>query len=148
MPIEQQIQTDIISAMKSGDKAKTEALRYVKSVLKNEQIKKGQNLTDEEVIKVLQKEVAKRQEAVTFALKANRADAAKANKNEINILSAYLPAELSDIDLRHAIEEIIAQNKDLPRGPLTGKIMGTLKGQASGKRIVSLLEDILFKSNI
>lgn len=101
------VKKDLIDAMKSQDKFKLDCIRMLKSAIQNETIEKKRDLTDEEVIAVIKREVKKRNSSIEEYTKFNKLDTAESLKREIEILSIYLPEELSDEDLTKIIDEVI-----------------------------------------
>jgi uncharacterized protein YqeY len=123
-------------AMKAQDARRVSTLRLINSALKNADIEaRGQGkgpLTDEEALPVLQKMIKQRQESVELYDKGNRPELAQQERDEIAIISAYLPKQMSDIEagsvISALVHEINAQGlKDM------GKVMSALKERYAGK---------------
>ncbi len=123
-------------AMKARDERRVSTLRLVNSTLKNADIEaRGQGkppLGDPEVLAVLQKMIKQRQESVELYDKGGRAELAAAEREEIAIISAYLPKQMSDDEVSKAISAIIAETgaagiKDM------GKVIGALKAKYAGQ---------------
>ena len=123
-------------AMKAGDARRVSTLRLVNSALKNADIEaRGQGkppLTDEELLSLLQKMIKQRQESVELYQKGGRADLVAQEQGEIDIITGYLPAQMSDIEagsvIQALVHEINAQTmKDM------GKVMAALKERYAGK---------------
>jgi len=110
----EQITKDLTSAMKEKDAFKLSVLRMLKSALKNEEINKKAPLTDDEVLSVIKKQVKTRKDSKDEYLKYNREDLANDLQKEIEILSAYLPEELSEEEIIKIIDETI--NEINPEG--------------------------------
>ena len=134
------LRDDINNALKEAMKAKNEravsTLRMVNSTLKNADIEaRGQAkppLGDAEVLSILQKMIKQRQESVELYQKGNRADLVKQEHEEIAIISAYLPKQMSEAEMAAAIEGAIkdtgaAGMKDM------GKVIGVLRGKYAGQ---------------
>ena len=105
----EQIKNDLVSAMKNQDKFKTSVLRMLKSAVQAETINKKHELNDDEVIAVIKKQVKVRNSSLEEYKNYNRADMVKNLEEEINILSAYLPEELTSEELIKIIDEIILE---------------------------------------
>lgn len=108
----EQIKKDLVEAMKSGDKFKLSVIRMLKSALQNEEINLGGNgsgLNDDQVLTVIKREVKKRNGSIEEYTKYNKLDAVEDLKKEVEILSAYLPEEMSEEELNTHIDEIIAE---------------------------------------
>ncbi|MDE5539349.1 MAG: GatB/YqeY domain-containing protein [Bacilli bacterium] len=122
------IAEDLKNAMKSGDKFKLSVLRMLKSALHLESISKNHDLTDEEVIAVIKKQVKTRKDSKTEFEKYNKLDEVKNLEQEIEILNVYLPAEMSEEEVNKVIEEVFANVK--PEGMKDmGKIMKELNAK-------------------
>ncbi len=117
----EQINNELKQAMKTGDKFKLSVLRMLKSSLQAEQINKKGDLTEEEIIAVIKKQVkvrtASRDEYATY----NRQDLVDNLNKEIEILKVYLPAELSEEEITKIIEDVFAEIK-----PTSIKDMGMI----------------------
>ena len=138
-----QVRKDLTDAMKSGDKFKLNVIRMLKSALTNEEINLGGNgsgLTDDQVLTVIKREVKKRNGSIEEYTKYNKMDVVEDLKKEVEILSVYLPEEMSDEELNKHIDEIITEIgaesiKDMGRvmKELTAKYASQIDmGKASG----------------
>jgi len=138
--------------MKAAMKAKEEGkvrlsvIRLARAAIKNSEIDKRQEFSDEQVIDILAREVKMRRDAIEEFAKAARPDKVEALQGEIAILMEYLPQQLSEGEIRQMVQEIIsevgAQNpKDI------GKVMGVLaprtKGLADGKQVNLIVREFL-----
>lgn len=135
------INNDLVASMKAQEKFKTSVLRMLKSALKNEEINKKNNLTDDEVLCVIKKQVKMRRDAKEEYISYNRLDLADSLNKEIDILSDYLPKELSQNEIEKIVDDIINEIK--PDG-MKGmgaviKSVGTKYGAAVDMALVSKL---------
>lgn len=122
----EKITKDLTDAMKSRDNFKLSVLRMLKSNLKNEEINKKSALTDEEVLTVIKKQVKMRKDSKEEYTNYNRLDLAEALEKEIEILSVYLPKELTKEEIESIIDELIIELK--PEGiKEMGKIIKAVK---------------------
>lgn len=144
--LRQQLQADQIQALKNHDKVKLETLRYVLSEIKNKEIEKnppaGEELSDEDTLTTLQKISKRLEEAIASFIKANRQDLAKEYQDQLDIIKVYLPAKLTDEQLREAVEKIKAENQDaIKKNPkaIIGICMKQLRGKAEPEKIMKLL---------
>lgn len=130
------INTAVKEAMKAKDERKLSTLRMVNSTIKNADIEaRGQGkppLSDAELLSVLQKMIKQRQEAVELYDKGGRADLATQERDEIAVISAYLPKQMSEDDVKAAIASVIAETKAAGIKDM-GKVIGALKGKYAGK---------------
>lgn len=98
--LRQKIQENLIRALKEKDEKTLSILRFLMAQIKNKEIDKKQLLTDEEIVAILKKQVKELSEAKTLFQKGGRADLVSQNEEQIKILSAYLPQEISDEELK------------------------------------------------
>ena len=105
----EQVQKDLTNAMKEKDTFKLSVLRMLKSALKNEEINKKSALTDDEVLNVIKKQVKTRKDSKEEYTKYNRLDLANDLQKEIEILTTYLPEELSEEEIIKIIDETIKE---------------------------------------
>jgi uncharacterized protein YqeY len=129
-----EINNALKEAMKAGDKRRVSTLRLVNAeILKREtSAAERVTLTDAEILDVMGKMIKQRQESLEIYDKAGRADLAAQEREEIEIISAYLPKHLSDLEAGHAISELI---KELEAATLKdmGRTMTALKDRYAGR---------------
>jgi len=141
--LKERIEQDLKEALKNREAEKVSTLRMLLSSLHNQEIEKRDQLTDEEIVSVIEKEIKKRQEAVEAYQQANREELAKKEEDELELLRNYLPPQLSDEELEDIIKRVIGESPGLPEGPLTGKVMQQVKGQAESRRVVETIKRLL-----
>ena len=128
----EQILNDLVRAMKSQDKEKLLVMRSIKSAMQLEEINLKRNLNDDEVIGVISKQIKTRKESIIEFEKGNRQDLIDATQKEIDILSAYLPEQLSEDELNKIIDDVFEQVQ--PTSPKDmGKIMSVITPLVRGK---------------
>lgn len=147
--LKSRIEDDLKSAMLSGNSAVVDTLKMVKSAVLYKEVELGNReagLTDEQVIEVLTKEAKKRLEASAMYADAGRADQAAAEKAEYEIISAYLPTQMSEEELQTLVDEVVAATPDATIKDM-GKIIGAVKARAGatadGSRIAQLVKQKL-----
>lgn len=129
---------DMKAAMKSGDAIALSTLRMARTALTNKRIELGRDLSDEDVITVLQREVKQRREAEAQYRDANRAELADKERAEIAVLERYLPAQLTDDELDQLVRDAVAKSGAAgmaDMGKVMGALMPTLGGRADGTRV-------------
>jgi len=148
MSLKQQIDADIKKAMLAKSKEELEALRSIKSMILLAETEKGgaADISDDAENKLLMKAAKQRKESADIFKQQNREDLAARELFQLDIISRYLPKQLSDDELRTAIESIIREAG--AKGPQDmGKVMGIaskkLAGQADGKVISEMVKKIL-----
>jgi len=164
--LKQDIQNAVNQALKSGDHLVSETLRMAlasvltkekdkrykiskeKPELKEEELIKESELTDEQIIEVVSSEIKKRKDAIVLYEKGNRPELADKEKKEIEILKKYLPEQMSEEELKKIIEESINKTgakemKDM------GKVMADLnpkiKGKADSGEVSKIVKELLSK---
>lgn len=134
MGLKETLKNDLTEAIRSSDKVVSGTIRMVLTAITNEEVsgKEARTLSDDEIITVLSREAKKRREAAEEFGKAGRADKAAEEKAEGEVIARYLPAQLSEDDLKQLIASAIAATG--AAGPADmGKVMGAIKSQIAGK---------------
>jgi uncharacterized protein YqeY len=136
--LKRRIDQDLKDALKKRDTLRLNVLRMLKSEIGYKEIEKGSGLSDEEVISVLSSSIKRRKESVEQFQKGGREDLASREKAEAELVSRYLPEQLSQEDLRRIIGQAIEQLK--PTGPsglglVMKEIMPKVRGRADGKMV-------------
>lgn len=142
------IKTDLTAALKQKEETKSSTLRFLLAAIQNKEIelKKRGQLTDEEVVAVIQKQVEEHQESIDAYKKGNREDLVKKEEAELAILKTYLPQELPPSELEKIVKATIQEVK--ASGPQDfGKVMGAViakvKGRADGKTVAETVKRLL-----
>ena len=132
MDFTDQIKQDMYSAMKSGDKIRTNILRTLLSSLKGKQIEKKGSLNEEEYFGVIKRFVKQLKEAADAYQKAGRLELAEKETLELNILKKYLPEIFSEEQTINLVKEVIAQTSANNLSDM-GKVMSAVMQQSNGK---------------
>ena len=133
---------DLTQAMKNQDKETLSVLRMVKGAMQLEEINVKHELTDDEMISVLAKQIKTRKESIEEFKKGNRQDLIDKTQSEIDILSKYMPEQLSQEEIEKVIND--AFSKVNPTGPSDmGKIMGIVSPLLKGKADMSLVSKLI-----
>jgi uncharacterized protein YqeY len=138
------LQGDLNSARKSQDKAGTLLLSTVLSEVKNKKIELRREPADADVIDVLRKAIKRRRESVEMYTKGARQDLADKEMAEATALEKYLPAQVSDEELRAAVRAAIAGGAT-QIGAVMGKVLPQFKGRAEGGTINAIAREELSK---
>ena len=138
----EKILADLVAAMKNQDKETLAVLRMVKGAMQLEEINLKHELTDDEVLTVLVKQIKTRKESIVEFEKGNRTDLIEATNKEIEILNKYMPEQLSDDEVMAIIDEAFAEikpesNKDM------GKIMAYVNPKLKGKTDMGKVSQII-----
>ena len=138
------LQGDLNSARKSQDKAGTLLLSTVLSEIKNKKIELRREPADVDVIEVLRKSIKRRRESVELYTKGGRKDLADKETAEATALEKYLPAQVTDDELRAAVRAAIAGGAT-QIGAVMGKVLPQYKGRADGSTISAIAREELSK---
>ncbi|MGJ9381691.1 hypothetical protein CR203_01045 [Salipaludibacillus neizhouensis] len=137
---------DMKDAMRSKDKQRLSVIRSVKASIQNESINKGEELTEDEILTILNREMKQRNESLQEFEQANREDLVQKTKVDIDILTEYMPSQLSDEELQlvvnDTIQEVGAKSK-ADMGKVMGAIMPKVKGRSDGSKIRQQVEQSL-----
>ena len=135
------IKEQVTAAMKGGDKDTALTLRSIVSTLHNERIKKGDELSDEEVIKALKTEIKKRDEAYEAFKEAGREDSAANEEREKKLIQTFLPQQMSEADLDAIIDGVIKEAPDPSNfGLLMKAVMEKVGSSSDGATVSALLK--------
>ncbi len=148
MSLHQRLDDDLKRAIKSSDKLKTSVLRMVKAAIKNRQVEKQRELSEEEIISVILTLSKQRRESIELFTKGGREDLADKEKQEISILQSYLPSQLTQEELDRLIIESIQESsaegvKDI--GKVMRLLMPKVKSTADGKMVNQRVKELLEK---
>ena len=144
MSLFEQVQTELVAAMKAKDKLRLSTLRLLKTALHNKKVEKGADaaLDEPEEMAVVKMLVKQRHEAAGEFRKGGREAAAKKEEDEAAVLEAYLPAAVSEDAIQAAVEEVVTQTgaatpKDM--GKVMGPVMAKFKGENVDGKLVNKL---------
>ena len=129
---------DLMEAMKNQDKETLSVLRMVKGAIQLEEINTKKNLSDDEVIGVLAKQIKTRKESIAEFEKANRVELIEQTNKEIEILNRYMPEQLSEEEVLKVIDEVFEEVKPESKKDM-GKIMGIINPKLKGKADMSFV---------
>lgn len=146
MSLPQQVRDDMTAAWRGGETRRRDILRLLIAALDNARIAAGGELTDDEAVQTLQREAKQRRDSIEQYRAGGRDDLADGEQEELDVIAAYLPAPLSDEELRAAASEVIAELGAAGPGD-TGRVMKSLMqrvaGRADGRRVNELVRELL-----
>ena len=130
--IKNRINDDVKAAMRSKDKERLGALRLIQAAFKQKEVDERIELNDEQTLAILDKMAKQHRDSIAQFKQANRDDLVEVEQKELDIIEEYLPAQLSEDEIKTFIEDAISKTgadsiKDM------GKVMGVLKGQLQGR---------------
>ena len=146
MSIQAQLMDDLKAAMKSRDAVKVGTIRMLRAQLKDAQIAKREDLSEEEEMLALRTAAKRRREAIEMYRKSSREDLLEKEKAELDIISGYLPKQLSKEEIEPIAARVIAEVgaatiRDV--GKVMGPLMKQLKGKADGKLVQQIARSLL-----
>ena len=142
--LKDQLKKDLTDSIKSHNQVISGTLRMALTAITNEEVsgKEARVLSDDEIITVLSREAKKRREAAEEFAKANRPDKAAEEKAEGEVIAKYLPAQLSEDDIKKMIAAAVASTGAAGPGDM-GKVMGAIKPQIAGKADGALVSSLV-----
>ena len=146
MSLKEQLKEDLKTAMRDKEVVKRDSIRAINTMIKQIEVDERRELDDDEVIKLIQRGIKQREEAISQYKAASRDDLVQKEQEQVDVFMLYLPKQLSDEELESGMKEIIVQTaattiKDM------GKVMGIatkkFAGVADGKRINEMVKKLL-----
>jgi uncharacterized protein len=136
MSLRDKLMEDVKAAMKGGDKPRLSTIRLIQAALKDKDIEargqgKGQ-LTDEDLMGLMQKMVKQRQESITIYTQAGRNELAAGEQAEVDVISSYLPKQMDDAGMKAAIDAAVAEAGAASMKDM-GKVVAILKAKHAGQ---------------
>ena len=145
MALLEQLSKDMVVSMKNKDSFSLGVIRMAKGAIQLEAINKKKELTDEEIVAVLSKQIKIRNDSISEFTKANRMDLVEQNKKEIEILNKYMPEQLSETEVNRIIDEAFTKlnptNKDM--GLIMKEVSPKLKGKADMSKVNAIIKEKL-----
>lgn len=144
--LKQNIEQQIIESLKGGDQLRLSTLRFLLSAIKNEEIAKQREATDEDVVAVVQKQVKQHHESIEAFENGGRPELASKERDEMAILNKFLPQQLQEEELRKIVEEVITtfpENEKNNFGKAMGAVMARVKGRAGGDLVSKVVKESL-----
>ena len=150
MALLEQLNKDMVTSMKNKDSFALGVIRMAKGAIQLESINKKKELTDEDVVSVISKQIKMRNDSITEFSKANRTDLVEQNKKEIEILSKYMPEQLSLDEVNKILDDAFAQinptsSKDM--GLIMKEVTPKLKGKADMGQVTANIKERIAKIN-
>ena len=150
MALLEQLSKDMVEAMKNKDSFTLGVIRMAKGAIQLEGINKKKELTDEDVVSVISKQIKMRNDSISEFTKANRTDLVEQNKKEIEILSKYMPEQLSLDEVNKILDEAFAlinptTSKDM--GLIMKEVTPKLKGKADMGQVTANIKERIAKIN-
>ncbi len=144
--IEQRLEADLKEAMRSRDALRTSTIRLARAALKNLEIERRRPLSEAEAVEVLMREAKRRREAIESFTRGGRDDLAQKEQLELALLLGYIPAMLSEDELRRLVAEVAAEigaKGEKEFGRLMGQVMRRVGGRAEGRAVEQVVRESL-----
>ena len=148
MLLKDQLMEDLKVAMKEKDVVRKTTITMLRAAIKQVEVDQRVDLGDENVIQIIAKQVKQKRAAIEEFEKADRQDLVDEAHQEIKVLEAYLPEQLSEEELKQLITEAIAETgaaSPKEMGKVISLVSGKTTGRADGKLIATLVKEILSK---
>ena len=146
MGLKAQLLQDMKDAMRARDKLRLSTIRMINSLIKNAEIEKRGELTDDEIIQLLMKYAKQRKEAIEMYEKGGRQDLVEKEKAELAVVESYLPKQMSEEEIRELVKEAIeATGASSPKdiGKVMQHVMPKVKGRADGSVVNKIVREML-----
>lgn len=147
MNLVQQLDQDMKTALRNKDKERLSVIRMVRASIKKAEIdKRPHTLSDEDVMEVILREIKQRKDSLSEYEKAGRMDLAEKERSELEVLQVYLPAQLTEDEVRAIVQETVQEvgaTSKADMGKVMGAIMPKVKGKADGKLVNRLVQQAL-----
>jgi uncharacterized protein YqeY len=148
MGLKERLISDMKEAMKAKDKVKLSTIRMINSLIKNAEIEKKGELTDDEIVSLLMKYAKQRRESIQMYEKGGRQDLVEKEREELSIVESYLPEQMSEEEIRELVEEAVRETgakslKDM--GTVMKYLMPKVKGKAEGSLVNRIVREVLEK---
>lgn len=143
MSIRQQLQDELKIAMKERQEDRLSTLRMLWSQIRNSEIDKKHELTDDEILEVVGRSVKQLKDSINDFNTGGRTDLVAKTQAEVDLLQTYLPAQLSDEELRAIVIKVLSENNLTDAGKAMGAVMKEVKGKADGNRVRQMVGEII-----
>ena len=146
MTLKDRLTDDLKEAMKNKEQVRKSVVTLIRAGIKQCEVDTRQELTDEDIISLISKQLKQRKDALVDFEKANRTDLIEQTNQEIAILENYLPEQLDDVELKEIITKVVEEvgatsMKDM--GKVMAKTISLVQGRAHGKKINAMVKQIL-----
>lgn len=146
MSFQEQLQADLLGAVRSKDDVRRSALRMLKASILNAEKAKGEPLDDAELVQAVSREVRSRKESIEAFRKADRTDLLEREEAELEVILVYMPEQMSRKEIseiaQRVIGEVGAQGAG-DKGKVMGKLMAQVKGKADGREVNEVVTGLL-----
>jgi uncharacterized protein len=144
MSVREQIENGLIKAMHDKNELELSVFRLLKSAVKNAEIEKKSELSDDEIMAVVEKQAKQRRDSIDQYEKGGREDLAAREKEELDLIEKFLPEKMGDDEIRTVVKnKIVEAGEGADFGRVMGMVMTELKGKADGSVVQRLVQEEL-----
>jgi hypothetical protein len=146
MSLQDRLMAEMQTAMRAGDVVRRDTIRLLRAAIRNREIELQRELTDDDVLEVISRQVKQRGESIALFRQGRREDLVAAEEAQKAILEEYLPQQLGQAEIEQAVREIVAElgATDMRQmGAVMREAMSRLKGQADGSLVNQVVREIL-----
>ena len=146
MGLKEKLLEDLKEAMRAKDELKVSVIRMARAAIVNAEKERRRELSDDEILEVISREVKRRVEAAEEYERAGRGDLAEKERKEAEILRSYLPEQLSEEEIRELAKKVIEEVGAVGRrdmGKVMGKLMPQVRGRAEGRVVSEIVRGLL-----
>jgi|TARA_B110000116_G_scaffold251168_1_gene246057 uncharacterized protein YqeY len=150
MTLQEKLQQDLKDSMRSGDTARRDVIRFLRSAIHNQEIASQGELDDEGVIAVLSKQALQRRDSIELFKEGNRLDLVEKEEVQLVIICEYLPTQLTEEEISvlvHAAVEATGATGPKDMGKVMGQLMPDVKGKADGRSVSRIVQELLRSSD-
>ena len=146
MTLKERLESDLKTAMRSGDTLRRSVIRLLRSELHNQEIASQSELDDEGVVRVLSRQAQQRRDSIEAYRSGNRQDLVDRETDELRVILEYLPAQMTRDEIEGLVRQVIADTgaesaRDM--GKVMGALMPQVAGKAEGREVSSIVRDLL-----
>ncbi|MCE2456619.1 MAG: GatB/YqeY domain-containing protein [Dehalococcoidia bacterium] len=146
MTMKTRLEDDLKQAMRSRDAARRDVIRYLRSEIRNQEIKVQEDLDDDGVVQVLSRQAQQRRDSIEAFTEANRSDLVEKEQAELEIIMEYMPQQMTSDEITSLVQEVVAEvgaSGPGDMGKVMSQIMPQVRGRAEGREVSSIVMEIL-----
>ena len=146
MTMKSRLDDDLRQAMRNRDTVRRDVIRYLRSEIRNQEIRVQKDLDDEGVVQVLSRQAQQRRDSIEAFAEANRADLVEKEQAELAIIMEYLPQQMTRDEISELVQQVVADvgaTGPGDMGKVMSQIMPQVRGRAEGREVSSIVMDTL-----
>ncbi len=146
MTMKSRLEYDLKQAMRSRDVLRRDVIRYLRSEIRNEEIRTQKDLDDQGVIQVLSRQAQQRRDSIEAYGDADRQDLVKKEQGELSVILAYLPQQMTGDEIADLVQQVVAEvgaSGPADMGKVMSAIMPQVRGKAEGREVNAIVQQTL-----